>query len=94
MAVTYLKGAGAAIGRGAEAFEAQQGQHAESASDLEAAMQTSRYYLTVITITVAVIVTFDLPVLGANVMFATVLYQTHWVRSGQGLACVALCWLG
>ena len=45
MAVTYLKGAGAAIGRGAEAFEAQQGQHAESASELEAAMQTSRYSL-------------------------------------------------
>lgn len=45
MAVTYLKGAGAAIGRGAEAFEAQQGQHAESASNLEAAMQTSRYSL-------------------------------------------------
>lgn len=43
MAVTYLKGAGAAIGRGAEAFEAQQGQHAESASSLEAAMQASRY---------------------------------------------------
>ena len=43
MAVTYLKGAGAAIGRGAEAFEAQQGQHAGSASSLEAAMQTTRY---------------------------------------------------
>ena len=42
MPVTYLKGAGAAIGRGAEAFEAQQGQHAESTSSLEAAMQTSR----------------------------------------------------
>lgn len=43
MPVTYLKGAGAAIGRGAEAFEAQQGQHAESTSSFEAAMQTSRY---------------------------------------------------
>ena len=42
MPVTYLKGAGAAIGRGAEAFEAQQGQHAESASNIEAAMQTGR----------------------------------------------------
>ncbi|KAL3137014.1 hypothetical protein ABBQ32_006605 [Trebouxia sp. C0010 RCD-2024] len=42
MPVTYLKGAGAAIGRGAEAFEAQQGQHAESTSSFEAAMQTTR----------------------------------------------------
>lgn len=41
--MTYLKGAGAAIGRGAEAFEAQQGQHAESTSSFEAAMQTTRY---------------------------------------------------
>lgn len=45
MPVTYLKGAGAAIGRGAEAFEAQQGQHAESTSSFEAAMQSSRYTL-------------------------------------------------
>lgn len=43
MPVTYLKGAGAAIGRGAEAFEAQQGQQADSASNIEAAMQTGRY---------------------------------------------------
>ena len=43
MPVTYLKGAGAAIGRGAEAFEAQQGQDADSACSIEAAMQTGRY---------------------------------------------------
>lgn len=44
MPVTYLKGAGAAIGRGAEAFEAQQGQHADAACSIEAAMQTGRYW--------------------------------------------------
>lgn len=46
MAITYLKGAGVAIGRGAEAFEAQQGQHEVSTSSLEAALQASRYLLT------------------------------------------------
>lgn len=44
MPVTYLKGAGAAIGRGMEAFEAQQGQQASgTASNIAAAVQSGRY---------------------------------------------------
>ena len=46
MPITYLKGAGAAIGRGAEAFEAQQGQQAADAA--EAAVQTGRWLSTLI----------------------------------------------
>ena len=39
MPVTYLKGAGVAIGRGAEAFQAQQG---EQAADAVGTAQTGR----------------------------------------------------
>ena len=40
MPVTYLKGAGVAIGRGAEAFQAQQGEQAADAA--AAAAQSGR----------------------------------------------------
>ena len=47
MPVTYLKGAGAAIGRGAEAYEAQQGRDAQTDTtpSLEAAVQAARYII-------------------------------------------------
>ena len=40
MPVTYLKGAGAAIGRGAEAFEAKQGQQGQQGQQSADTMQT------------------------------------------------------
>ena len=46
MPVTYLKGAGAAIGRGIEAFEAKQGQQGTETAPADASpLQTGRWVL-------------------------------------------------